>query len=190
MQFLKTIGYNRLLTIDVPTSSRKLCTMDRCFKQNRPWLSLIDFSDVKGQKNDKIMKKNENNEKKMQPPKVHAGGDSKLIYYLAWPKRNRNWSKFCQHQQECKEAFRRAEWDYVNGTIHDGVLNNNTKPFWCYVKSKRQDNLGTSPLKRQGQLFSDSKTKAEIDLSHFSSVFTRATDKPMPPVTKFVDATA
>ena len=58
-------------------------TMDR-FIQNRPWLSLIDFSDVKGQKTDKIMKKN--NEKNLQLTKVHAGGDSKLICYLAWPR--------------------------------------------------------------------------------------------------------
>ena len=33
----------------------------------------------------KIMKKLENNEKFVRPPKVHAGGDGNLISYLAWP---------------------------------------------------------------------------------------------------------
>ena len=49
---------------------------------------------------------------------------------------------------------------------------NNTRPFWKYVKSQRQDNLGVLPLKKDGKLNSDSKTKAEILLEEFKSVFT------------------
>jgi len=40
------------------------------------------------------------------------------------------------------------------------------------VKSQRQDNLGVPPLKKDGKLNSDSKTKAEILLEEFKSVFT------------------
>ena len=38
----------------------------------------------------------------------------------------------------------------------------NSKPLWCYIKSKRQDGNGVSPLKENGQLHSDSRRKPEI----------------------------
>ena len=37
-------------------------------------------------------------------------------------------------------------------TIQDGLDNNNCKPFWRYIKAKRQDNIGVAPLKRKGNL--------------------------------------
>ena len=36
--------------------------------------------------------------------------------------------------KECKRQFRRAEWDHVNNIIHEGLQENNSKPFWQYVK--------------------------------------------------------
>ena len=63
--------------------------------------------------------------------------------------------------------------DYVNKTIQEGFENNNSKPFWRYIKSKRQDNIGTAPLKRKGSLFSDSKDKAQILVEQYGSVFTK-----------------
>ena len=63
--------------------------------------------------------------------------------------------------------------DYVNKTTQEGFENNNSKPFWRYIKSKRQDNIGTAPLKRKGSLFSDSKDKAQILVEQFRSVFTK-----------------
>jgi len=50
---------------------------------------------------------------------------------------------------------------------------NNTKPFWKYVKSQRQDCFGVPPLKKDGKLNTDSKTKAEILLEEFKLVFTQ-----------------
>ena len=47
----------------------------------------------------------------------------------------------------------------------------NSKPLWCYIKSKRQDGNGVSPLKENGQLHSDSRRKAEILNNQFCSVF-------------------
>ena len=41
-----------------------------------------------------------------------------------------------------------------------------------YIKSKRQDGNGVSPLKENGQLHSDSRRKAEILNNQFCSVFT------------------
>ena len=56
--------------------------------------------------------------------------------------------------------------------LSDGVETGNSKPFWRYVKSQRQDNCGVSPLKRDGELHSDSQSKADILNHQFSSVFT------------------
>ena len=73
----------------------------------------------------------------------------------------------------CKREFKKAETDYVNKTIQEGFENNNSKPFWRYIKSKRQDNIGTAPLKRKGSLFNDCKDKAQILVEQFRSVFTK-----------------
>ncbi|KAK3107538.1 hypothetical protein FSP39_016928 [Pinctada imbricata] len=103
-------------------------------------------------------------------------------------KKTRKWENYRHFQRECKRAYRRAEWSYVNNTIQEGLLNNNSKPFWSYVKSKQQDNIGVSPLKRKGQLLSDSKSKAVILINQFSSVFTQDDSNIMPPVSKTCDS--
>ena len=97
-------------------------------------------------------------------------------------KKTKNWDKFHNHQRACKKAFKRAEWDYVNKNIMEGLSENNTKPFWRYIKAKKTDNLGVSPLLSKGKLHSESKSKAEILLNQFSSVFTKSTADTMPPV--------
>ena len=102
-------------------------------------------------------------------------------------KKTGKWENYRHFQRECKRAFRRAEWTYVNNTIQDGLENNNSKPFWRYVKAKQQDNIGVSPLKRKGQLLSDSRSKADILVNQFSSVFTRDSSSSMPSVGKLCD---
>jgi hypothetical protein len=57
---------------------------------------------------------------------------------------------------------------------------NNTKPFWKYVKSRKQDNIGVAPLKERGHLINNSKEKAQIIIKQFSSVFTREKVNKMP----------
>jgi hypothetical protein len=44
--------------------------------------------------------------------------------------------------------------------------------FWKYIKSRKNDNIGVSPLKSNGKLVSNSKGKAEILIQQFKSVFT------------------
>ena len=72
-----------------------------------------------------------------------------------------------------KKEFKQAETDYINKTIQDGLDNNNSKPFWRYIKAKRQDNIGVAPLKWKGNLYSESKDKAQISVEQFYSVFTK-----------------
>ena len=68
---------------------------------------------------------------------------------------------------ECKRQVRKAEWAYINNTIIEGLENNNQKPFWKYIKSRKQNNIGVAPLKTNGQLVNDSKDKAEILIRQF-----------------------
>ncbi|XP_052780575.1 uncharacterized protein LOC128217460 [Mya arenaria] len=83
-----------------------------------------------------------------------------------------NWSLYKDYQKHCKRKFRKAEWTHVNDIINEGLKSNNTKPFWRFIKSKKEDNVGVAPLKDKGHLTSDSKTKAELLVKHFESVFT------------------
>jgi hypothetical protein len=79
-----------------------------------------------------------------------------------------------------------SEWDYINSTINEGLQSNNSKAFWKYIKSKKQDNIGVSPLKQGVQLVTNRKEKAEILIRQFQSVFTEDTSVNMPNTTKQV----
>ena len=85
-----------------------------------------------------------------------------------------DWSAFRQFQKHCRRELRRAEWQYINKTTQEGLANNNTKPFWCY-RLRKQDSSGVVPLREDGQLHSDSQTKADILLQQFKSLLTTAT---------------
>jgi hypothetical protein len=67
--------------------------------------------------------------------------------------------------------MRKAEYKYINDRIQEGLKNNDSKPFWRYIKARKQDNIGVSPLKET--LTSDSLQKANILLQQFQSVFTK-----------------
>ena len=97
-------------------------------------------------------------------------------------KKTNNWSNYKHYQRECKRTIRRAEWNYVNTIIEKGLQDKNTKPFWQYIKSRKQDNIGVAPLKDNStpNLISDSKTKAKTLLKQFQSVFTPEDGSPLP----------
>ena len=101
-------------------------------------------------------------------------------------KKTKKWNNYKQCQKECKKQTRKAEWDYINSTINEGLQSNNSKAFWKYIKSKKQDNIGVSPLKQGVQLVTNSKEKAEILIRQFQSVFTKDTSVNMPNTTKQV----
>ena len=56
--------------------------------------------------------------------------------------------------------------------LSESLKQKKSKPLWRYIKSKRQDENGVSPLKENGQLYSDGSRKAEILNNQFCSVFT------------------
>ena len=70
----------------------------------------------------------------------------------------------------------------MNDILLDSLEEGNTKPFYSYLKSQKQDSQGVSPLREGGQLYSDAVSKARILSNQFKSVFTR--DDPDAPVKK------
>ena len=97
-------------------------------------------------------------------------------------RKTQTWDNYRNYQRECKKEIRRAEYTYVNEIIEEGLRSNNCKPFWRYVKSRKQDNIGVAPLKDNTNLVSDSKGKAKILLKQFQSVFTPEDKSPLPPL--------
>ena len=86
-------------------------------------------------------------------------------------RRPRDWKAFKSHQRATLSAIRSARWSYIGGMLSNGIETGNSKHFRRYVKSQRQDNCVVPPLKRHGELHSDSQSKADI-LNHQFSVFT------------------
>ena len=49
----------------------------------------------------------------------------------------------------------------------------NPRVFWQYIKSRKKDNFGVSPLRKDGLTYNSSKQKADILNEQFISVFTK-----------------
>ena len=78
-------------------------------------------------------------------------------------------------QKATRTALKQARWRYINEILQTGLEKGNSKPFWKYVRSQKQENLGVSALKKQGQLHSDRQAKCDILAKQYRSVFTRDT---------------
>ena len=99
-------------------------------------------------------------------------------------KKTKQWGNYKAFQKECKKAFKKAEISHINNTIQKGLDEQNTKPFWRYVKSRCQDFIGVAPLKKMGQLINDRKEQAQILVEQFKSTFTVDNDDSNLPDTK------
>ncbi len=74
---------------------------------------------------------------------------------------------------QVRKDLRLAEHAFINNILMEGLEKKDTRPFWKFVKAKRQDNTGVSPLKKDGLLHDDSRTKAQILSDQFQLVFTQ-----------------
>ena len=84
-----------------------------------------------------------------------------------------HWDKYKSHKRDTLKAIRRCYWDYIHEVLNLSLNDNNSKPFWKYIRSQRQENLVVSALKENGQLYSGNIKKAEILSKQFCSVFTK-----------------
>ena len=73
-------------------------------------------------------------------------------------RKSRHWEKFRAHKKDTLWARRGARWANINKILELSLLKNNSKPFWKYIKAQRQDNIGVTALKNEGQLFTDHMT--------------------------------
>ena len=80
-----------------------------------------------------------------------------------------NMTRYLDIEQMVK---RDAERVYVNGNLQNGLESGNNKPFWIYLKSPKQETVGISALKSNGNVITESLSRAEILNSQFKSVFT------------------
>ena len=87
-----------------------------------------------------------------------------------------DWTKFKQHKSITQKQVRQAHWNYVNDILNESLEHGNNKPFWKYIKARRNDNIGVAAIKNNGILYHDSKTKAELLNHQFKSVFTMDDD--------------
>ena len=83
-----------------------------------------------------------------------------------------DWCKYKQHKSITQKQDRQAHWNYVNAILNKSLEHGNNKPFWKYIKARRNDNIGVAVIKDNGILYHDSKTKAELLSHQFKSVFT------------------
>ena len=64
----------------------------------------------------------------------------------------------------------------MNAILNKSLEHGNNKPFWKYIKARRNDNIRVAAIKNNGILYHDSKTKAELLNHKFMSVFTMDDD--------------
>ena len=81
-------------------------------------------------------------------------------------------ARYLDIEQMEKRELRDAERVYVDSILQNGLESGNNMPFWKYVKSQKQDTFCISALKSNGNVITDSLSKAEILNSQFASVFT------------------
>ena len=75
--------------------------------------------------------------------------------------------------KETLKEIRRARWSYINDILSLSLTDNNSKPFWLYIRCQQQDNLRVAALKENGRLFSGGTKKVDILSRQFAPVFTR-----------------
>jgi hypothetical protein len=84
-----------------------------------------------------------------------------------------HWAQYRSFKRATTKALNKARWNYINGILQTGIDEGNTKPFWRYIYSQKNDRSGVAPLKEGSTLVSDSKSKAEMLNQQFTSVFTK-----------------
>ena len=84
----------------------------------------------------------------------------------------RDWNRYKKLQAEAQRSTRKAHKGYMEDIVSQD-LKENSKRFWSFIKSKRQEASGVSVLiNEDGYLQSDSPVKAKILNKQSQSVYT------------------
>ena len=57
---------------------------------------------------------------------------------------NRDWDRYNKLKSETQHQMRKAQTDFIQNTVNRDIKEN-SKRFWSYIKSKRQEPTGVSP---------------------------------------------
>ena len=102
------------------------------------------------------------------------------MYKKAKTSNSRNdWDYFRTFRKTVQKKIRASYWSYTNRMLNDPEDKHN-KSFWRFIKAKRQDSTGISPLTHNERLVSDNKGKANILNMQFKSVFTSENTSNLP----------
>ncbi|KAH3887524.1 hypothetical protein DPMN_011541 [Dreissena polymorpha] len=101
--------------------------------------------------------------------KVKAALKKKARLYKK-AKTSNNWSNYRKFQNECKKNIRQAEWEHVNKS--STKVSRQTTPNLSGHMLSRRSKI-TSALHLYAHLVTDSKSRAEILVNQFISVFTK-----------------
>ena len=82
----------------------------------------------------------------------------------------KDWEKYKALKKKTQKACRDGRDNYVNDILTND--SKNSKRYWNFIKSKKKDNTGMAPLKKDGLTFCDRQNQANIMGNQFSSVYT------------------
>ena len=83
-------------------------------------------------------------------------------------------NKFKSLKKNIQAKIRKSYWEYLEDIIFTNDQDNyKNKKFYTFVKHKKTDNSGISPLKSDGITYSDPVQKANILNNQFKSVFSK-----------------
>ncbi|KAI8516831.1 hypothetical protein Bbelb_054120 [Branchiostoma belcheri] len=76
-------------------------------------------------------------------------------------------------KRQVQRQLRQQYWKHVEGLITEDCSDQPkpAKKFWTFIKARRNENTGVSPLKDAGKLVTDDKERAEILNQQFKSAF-------------------
>ena len=63
-----------------------------------------------------------------------------------------DWKHYRTVQKQVVLALKNSRENYINNIIKGSLEKNDTKPFWRYIKSQKNDNCGVAPLKSKQNL--------------------------------------
>ncbi len=84
-----------------------------------------------------------------------------------------------QQKVKVRKLLSSAHRKYLTRILNVNIQDS-PKSFWSYIKSQKADNTGVSPIRHEGKLYSDSKSKAQLLSDQFKSVFTQENKSSIP----------
>ena len=88
--------------------------------------------------------------------------------------------EFKQLRRTIDKKIKKSYNTYIRDVIGGSLKSDNTKSFWNFIKSKRTDSSGVSPLQVDGNLLTCAKDKAEALNRQYCSVFTNENTADIP----------